>query len=181
MLSEWLWTGGRLRTAVTFGIPFGLVIGSSALAYSGSVTQAVIDVLIAGPMFGGFMAVIWWRGWPRGGQLPPADRVAVLRAVQRGERVSDPRLIPEVLGYATVTLRAADRDQRQRWVLWLIAAGIAAWALVVTPTGSAAQLAYAWTLAVVSLGLVWWSPHRFARRRRNAAQAARLAGAQSGQ
>jgi hypothetical protein len=181
VISEWLWAGGRLRTAVTFGIPFGLVIGTEVWVFSGSVIQAVIDVPLAGAMSGGFMAVMMWRGWPRGGKLPPADRVAVLRAVQRGERVSDPRLVPEVLAYAKVMLRAADREQRQRWVLCVFAAGIAAWAAVVTVTGSAAQLAYAWTLAVIFFGLVWWSPRRFAHRRRDAAKAARLASVQSEQ
>jgi hypothetical protein len=181
VVSEWLWTGGRLRAAVTFGLPFGLVIGSSAWVFSGSVIQAVVDVLLGGAMFGGFMAVVMWRGWPRGEQLPPADRVAVLRAVQRGERVSDPRLIPEVLAYAKVMLRAADREQRQRWVLWVIAAGIVAWASVETVTGSAARLAYSWTLAVIVFGLVRRTPRRLARRRRDAAKAIRLAGVQSGQ
>jgi hypothetical protein len=181
VLSEWLWTGGRLRTAVTFGIPFGLVIGSEVWVFSGSVLQTVADVLLCGTMFGGFMAVRMWRGWPRGGQLPPADRVAVLRAIQRGERVSDPWLTPEVLAYAKVMLHAADRDQRQRWVLWVIAAGIAAWASVETVTGSPDQLAYAWTLAVIFFGLVWWSPRRLARTRRDAAKSARLAGVQSEQ
>ncbi len=181
MVSEWLWRGGRLRAAVTFGLPFGLVTGGSAWVFSGSVAQAVVDVLLGGAMFGGFMAVMMWRGWPRGEQLPPADRVAVIRAVQRGEQVSDPRLTPEVLAYAKVILRAADREQRQRWVLWVIAAGIVAWASVETVTGSAARLAYSWTLAVIFFGLVWWSPRRLARRHRNAANAARLAGVQSGQ
>ncbi len=81
MLSEWLWAGGRLRAAVTFAIPFGLVIGSAVWVLSGSVLLAAVDVLLGGALFGGFMAVRMWRGWPRGGQLPPADRVAVLRAV----------------------------------------------------------------------------------------------------
>ncbi len=118
MVWERLWGGGRFGAA-TFGLPFGILGGGSVWAISGSATQAVAGGLVSGVIHGSFLAVTRWHAWPRGGQLSSPDRVAVMRAVQRGERVPDPRLAPEVLAYAQVIACAAERGQRQRWMLWV--------------------------------------------------------------
>src|SRR5215475_10493830 len=173
---ECLWGGGRLRATVTFGLPFGLVIGGWMWAVLGSAAQAVGTGLASGVLFGSFMAVSRWHAWPRGGQLSSSDRVAVMRAVQRGERMPDPRLAPDVRAYAKVIDRAAERSQRQHWVRWVLAALILAWAADETVTGSAARSAYFWALGAIFLGVVWRGPRILARRREKAAEAARLAG-----
>ncbi len=177
MVWERLWGGGRFGAA-TFGLPFGILGGGSVWAISGSATQAVAGGLVSGVIHGSFLAVTRWHAWPRGGQLSSPDRVAVMRAVQRGERVPDPRLAPEVLAYAQVIACAAERGQRQRWMLWVFAAVTLAWAAGQTVTGLAARSAYFWALAAIFLGGVWRMPRILARRIGKAAEAARLAGEQ---
>ncbi len=172
---EWLWGGGRLRAIVALGLPFGLVLGGWMWAALGSAAQAVGTGLVSGVLYGSFMAVYRWHVWPRGGQLSSSDRVAVMRAVQRGERVLDPRLAPEVLGYAKVIDHAAERSQRQRWALWVGAALPLAFAAGETVTGSAARSAYFWAFTAIFLGVLWRAPRILARRRGKAAEAARLA------
>jgi hypothetical protein len=175
---EWFWGGGRLRAIVAFGLPFGLVVGGWMWAGLGSAAQAVGTGLVSGVLCGSFMAVNRWHVWPRGGQLSSSDRVAVMRAVQRGERVPDPRLAADVRAYAKVIAHAAERSQRQRWALWVIAAVPLALAAGETVTGSAARSAYFWAFTAIFLGVLWRAPRILARRGEKAAEAARLAGEQ---
>jgi len=174
VVSEWPWGDGWLRVAVTFGLPFGLLIGAVEWVAVGAVAGISV-MLLDSVTFGVCMAVILRRAWPRGWQLPASDRVAVIRAVHRGERVADPRLIPEVLAYAEVRVQGAERDQRHRWVPWVFAALVVAVAVAETVAGWDASTAFLWAVAVFWLGLSWNMPRQLARRRRHAAQAARLA------
>jgi hypothetical protein len=174
VVSEWVWGGGWLRVAVTFGLPFGLLIGAMEWVVVGA-AAGISGMLIESVTFGVCMAVIFRRAWPRGWQLPASDRVAVIRAVHRGERVADPRLIPEVLAYAEVRVQAAERDQRHHWVPWVFAPLIFVGAVVETVAGPAALTAFVWAVAAFCLGVLWNMPRQLARRRRHAAQAARLA------
>jgi hypothetical protein len=58
VVSEWLWGGGRLRVAVTLGLPFGLVIGIMQWVTSGA-TAGIRGMLLGGVMYGVFMTVIF--------------------------------------------------------------------------------------------------------------------------
>jgi hypothetical protein len=67
-MNEWLDRGGRLRTAVTFGLPFGLVTGATWFAFGRSAEAALNGVVSGVPgavVFGALTAVTRWQSWNR--------------------------------------------------------------------------------------------------------------------
>lgn len=129
----------------------------------------------------------WFGGWWHYGQLsvlPRSDRAAVMRAVQRGEPVPDPRLAPSVLDRAQVVVASAQRDQRRRWVLLggvlAIAALGLAFAVGATITGPAGRAVPGWVLTAIMPGVIWYSLRRLERTRAKAEAAADFAAGQIG-
>jgi hypothetical protein len=117
------------------------------------------------------MAVVMWRSWRGARDLAAADRVKVVRIVNRGELVDDERLAPAVLDYVQMVRRTQDRDQRYRWLLWTFAGLTLILALDSTFSGSVRTASVWWALTVVWAVLLVALPRIRARRLANAARA----------
>jgi hypothetical protein len=184
VLREWLWRGrrlgGRLRYGVTIGLIFGIgegVVFYWVLGSPRSAVAAVIAGVVGGAGFGVWMAV------SRDGfgmfairelsELPPSGRVAAVRAVMRGEPISDPSLAPGVLALAKSVMESVRRQQApwSRWLFFVFAALALLMAVATTSTGPVQQAAYFWAAAVVCLVFGWARP-RALRRLRDRAEAA---------
>ena len=72
-------------------------------------------------------------------------------------------------------MSAAEQEQRQRWVLFVLPALTIAVAAGFTVAGSVRLAAYFWALTALLLVLAWLLPVRAERKLRNAGEAARLA------
>jgi hypothetical protein len=178
-MNEWLARGGRLRTAVTFGLSFGLVMGATWFAFGHSADAAlngVVSGVTGAVVFGALTAVTRWPSWPGGEHVSPSNRRVIVGAVHRGEPVPDPRLAPDVVSYAKVVSAAAEREQRLRWVFFALPVMALALAVGETAAGSARPAVYSWVLTVLFLGVALLIPRSTGRRRKNAAEAIRLAG-----
>jgi hypothetical protein len=121
MQPERIWKGGLLTAAVRIGLLPGVAFGLVRFVLDGSVPGAVFQ----GALFtlaGGSSTVVMLRhGWAKSSELAPHDRVAVARAVYRGEDIGDERMAPAVIDYADVVRRAQARDDRMSWVFHLFA------------------------------------------------------------
>src|SRR5262245_54449830 len=106
MQPDRIWSDRPLVATARIGVPAGLLYGVLQLPLTGSVGQAVFGGVFFGVFFGGFMAWLLRRRWRRSAELAPDDRVAVARAVRRGEDIADERLAGEVIEYVAV-VRAA--------------------------------------------------------------------------
>jgi hypothetical protein len=109
-------------------------------------------------------------------ELPPSDQVAVVRAVEGGKAVSDPRLAPCVLACANAAMASAQRLQvgRGRWVLLPLVAIALVSGVVGTIAGTASEAVSAWLFTLMPLGLAS-VPMALARQRARAQAAADLA------
>lgn len=115
-----------------------------------------------------------WSG--RAGALTPDDRVAVVRAVHRGEAIGEERVAGAVLDYAAVVTRTQEREERLRWVLFLFGLGALLVAVTSTLSGSAREAVVYWLLVAFWLvALTWWFPNRRKRLLDNARRAEPLA------
>jgi hypothetical protein len=181
-MQEWLWRGGPRRWAIAMGFVCGLsTTGVLLLVVPGPAVGAVVGGLVSWVLCGALMTAVGWPGWRRGEHLSllsPSDRVAVIRAVQKGEPVPGPRLAPSVLAFAKVAISAAEQEQRRRWVFYLLPALMIAVAVGLTVAGSVRPAAYFWALTVFSLVSACLLPGRAERRLKNAGEAARIAGEQ---
>ena len=192
MLREWLWRGGRLggrlRYGVTMGLFFGIWMGAWFywVSFPRWAAGAVVGGVVAGAGFGTVMAVSRYAGGLFAirelSELPPSDRVAVLRAVRRGEPVSDPRLAPSVLALAKSVMALVLRQQAPLW-RWMIFA-FAALGLVVavakTSAGPVWQAVFFWAATVMFLGFGWSRPRALGRLREKTEAAADYAADQIG-
>jgi len=162
--SEKLWGGGRLQTALWIGVPAGACFGLlQFLAGAASPIGAVVKAIFFALLFG----VLWtrrsWRAWRGADDLPPHDRVAVIRAIRRGEGVSEPRLAPAVVNFADVVRRGRERDHRYRWVLWLFAVVTLSLALHDSLAGSTRSAVLWWALTGFWVVFLAWLPRRWVR------------------
>jgi len=160
--SEKVWGGGRLQMALWLGLPasalFGLIEFLSGWASPiGAVAWAIWFALL----YGVLMTRRLRRDWRGAYDLPPRDRVAVLRAVRRGEDVGEPRLAPAVVDLADAFRRGRERDHRYRWALWLFAGVLLCLALHDSLAGSTRSavlwgaLACLWALLLALLPRRW--------------------------
>jgi len=110
-------------------------------------------------------------------ELPPSDRAAVVRAVERGKPVSDPRLALCVLSCANAVMASTQRLRVRRWQTWAflpIAAVNIVFAVLSTITGTAGDAVFFWLTAVMALGFAG-VPWALGRQRARAQAAADLA------
>lgn len=167
-----MWAGGPVRAALHIGIPAGFGFGLLQFAIDGSVAGAVFGGVFFAVFFGGTMALIARRRWSGSGRLAPDDRVAVARAVRRGDDVGDDRLVEAVIDYAEAVRKTQERDARLRWILPLF--GVLSFVIAVTSTigGSAREAVVFWLLSGFwVIGILWWFPRQRARWRENASRA----------
>ena len=176
MWGEWMWAGGRVRTGAALGVPAGLSFGLINIATTGHAIEGLVAGIYFALVFGAVMAVIMWRQWPGARALAPDDRVAVVRAVHRGEAVGEERLAGAVLDYAAVVTRTQEREERLRWVLFLFGLGALLVAVTSTLSGSAREAVVDWLLVAFWLvALTRWFPSWRKRLLDNARRAETLA------
>ncbi len=169
---ERMWAGGPVSAALRIGIPAGFAFGLLQFAINGSVAGAVFGGVFLAVFFGGIMALIVRRQWSGAGRVAPDDRVAVARAVRRGDDVGDDRLAEAVIEYAEMVRKTQERDARHRWVLPLF--GILSFVIALTSTvgGSTREAVVFWLLtAFWIVGILWWFPRQRARWTENASRA----------
>jgi hypothetical protein len=147
--TDGLWRGGRLWTAVRFGVPAGIVFGVIEFGFEGRVGRAAFEALFFGVCLGAWMAFLMWRRWPDAKHLSSGDRVTVVRIVRRGEGLDEARLAPSVLSYATMVRTSLDRAHRNAWILWIFAGSTLILALYESLRGSARMAVIFWVLVVL--------------------------------
>jgi len=180
VLREWPLRGGRLRYGVTTGLLFG--IGMGVVFYwvgsSRSAVGAAVGGVVVGAWFGTVMAVSRYAGGLLSirelAELPPSERVAVLRVVRRGEPVTDPLLAPAVLACTKSVMMSQRRLQspRWRWMFFVFAALQLVLAITKTSTGPVWLAVFFWAAAVMFFGAGWAWPRELERGRHKAQAAA---------
>jgi hypothetical protein len=169
---ERFWSDRPVMAAARIGFPVGALYGVFQTVITGSVLKGLLAAVFFGTSFGGIMA--WWmrRAWRGSSELAPEDRVAVARAVYRGEEIQDVRLAGAVVDYAGVVRQACERDARGRWLLVVFAVMTAILAISATVAGSTGDAVVFWVLSVFWVaGLGWILPRRRARMLANAHRA----------
>ena len=170
-----LWRGGWVRRALTIGVCAGIFFGVLALIDSGILLAAVVVFVILGTFYGIWMARRMARYWPGANQLNGAERVSVVRAARRGERIGDARLAQAVIDYSEGLRAAAEKARPYRWLVWLVLGAAAAMALRDTVFGSTRDaVASCLYVALLAVELFWW-PKRQEQLLSNAERAADMA------
>src|SRR5882757_8132689 len=126
----WVWRGGRATRGVTVGVAAGLFLGSLAILDSGIVLSGVIVFILLGVGWGIVMDRRMTRYWSGARDLTGEQRVSVVRAARRGDRITDPLLAAPVADYRDGMHAAADNARPFRWLIWLaltMAATMAIW------------------------------------------------------
>jgi hypothetical protein len=188
VLREWLWRGGRLRYGVTMGLAFGICMGAFSywMGSPRSAVGAAIVGVVAGAGFGSWIAVSRYAGgllFSRElSELAPPDQAAVLRAVLRGEPVSDPRLAPGVIACAKSVMAVVRRQQAPlwRWMLFAFAGLELVLAVWKTSTGRVWQAVFFWAATVMVFSVGCTGPGRLVRLREKVEAAADYAADQIG-
>ena len=164
-----------MTRAVTVGVIAGLFFGALALLDSGFLLSGVIVFVILSVAWGIVMARRMGRHWPGARDLTGKQRVAVVRAARRGERISDPRLAQAVIDYRDGLRAAAEHGRLFRWLIWLVLAVAAATAVWDTVAGSVRNgVASCIYLALLLIEVFWW-PKRQEQLLSNADRAAEMA------
>lgn len=172
-----VWRGGALRRALTIGVPVGLGLGVLAWLDSGFLLTGLVVFVIVGLFYGVWMARRMAHYWPGARDFDGADRVAVVDAVRRGERVDDPRLARGAIDYAAGLHAAAEAVRPLRWLFVLVlvvAVGTALWDTIFGSIGNA--VASGVYLVMLLIELFWW-PKRLELLLANADRASELADA----
>jgi hypothetical protein len=160
---------------VTVGVIAGLFLGALALLDSGILLSGVLVFILVGAGWGIVMARRMARYWPGAKDLNGEQRVTVVRAARRGERVSDPRLAQAVIDYRDGLHAAAEKARPFRWLIWLVLTVAAAMAVWDTVAGSARDgVASCVYLALLLIEVFWW-PKRQELLLTNADRAAQMA------
>ncbi len=169
-----VWRGGFGYRALILGTAAGVFFGALAWLDSGLWLAGLCVLVILGFVFGIAMARRMDRYWPGAGDLDGADRVAVVRAARRGERVADPRLAGAVADYGRGLHAAAAGAKPRRWLVSLVLVGAVAIALWDSVFGSVRDgVASGVYMLLLGLELFWW-PTRQARLLADADRAAAL-------
>lgn len=169
---EQIWRG-RLWTVLILGTPAGLLFGLLQLGNSNSWGRALLAGVTFGVLFGVAMSLVVWNGWKAATKLSPQERLAVARSVMKGEPITDPRLAPAVLEYATKVRRNNDRGRRYRWTLWIWPTLTLGYAVAETINASTREAVFSWGLAI------FWIVFMLTQRRRERATVSHAAHAEN--
>ncbi len=153
----------------------GIALGAMSWLDSGFLLSGVIVLVVVGAFYGVWMARRMARYWPGAKQLSGDERVTVVRAARRGERIDDARLAKAVIDYSSGMHAAAERAWPFRWLIPLVlvvGVGTAAWDAVYGSWGNAAASAIYLVLLAIEL---WWWPKRRDELLANADRAAEAA------
>jgi hypothetical protein len=127
---------------------------------SGFLLSGAIVLVVVGAFYGIWMARRMARYWPGAKQLSGDERVTVVRAARRGERIDDARLAKAVVDYGSGLHAAAETARPFRWLIPLVlvvGVATAAWDAVYGSWGNAAASAIYLVLLAIEL---WWWPKR---------------------
>mgnify|MGYP000113621571 CR=1 FL=1 len=155
-----VWRGGFVYRAAVVGSSIGLSLGILAWIDSGLLLTGVIVLVIVGLTYGIWMARRMARLWPGSKELGAAERVSVVHAARRGERLPDERLVHAANDYRNAMHAAADAAHGFRWLvafLLAVAAGTAVWDAWYGSIGNAVVSAI---YLVMLLAEVFWWPKR---------------------
>jgi hypothetical protein len=97
------------------------------------------------------------RSWPGARALTGAQRVAVVAATRRGDRIGDDALAPAVVHYSRALQAEAEKYRPLRWVIvfiLVVAVAAAAWNALLGSLGNAV-VSFAYLLLIV-LELILW-------------------------
>lgn len=170
-----VWRGGFALRALTAGGAVGLSVGALAWLDSGFWLSGLIVLVVVGTFYGVWMARRMARYWPGAKDLSGEQRVAVARAVRRGEPIDDARLSQPVIDYSRALHAAAETGRWLRWVLvfvLVVGVGTAAWDAVYGSWGNTvASAIYLVALLVEVFLMPKWQAQMLA----NADRAAALA------
>jgi hypothetical protein len=139
----------------------GIALGAMSWLDSGFLLSGVIVLVVVGAFYGIWMARRMARYWPGAKQLSGDERVTVVRAARRGERIDNARLAQAVVDYSSGMHAAAERARPFRWLLPLVlvvSLGTAVWDAVYGSWGNAAASAI--YLALLLIELFWWPKRR---------------------
>jgi hypothetical protein len=170
-----VWRGGFALRALTVGGAVGLSLGALAWLDSGFPVAGAIVFVVVGTFYGGWMARRMARYWPDAKDLSGEQRVAVARAVRRGEPTADARLSQPVIDYSRALHAAAETGRWLRWALVFVLAvgvGAAVWDAVFGSWGNTVASAVYLAALVVEL---FWMPKWQTQLLANADLAAALA------
>lgn len=158
-----VWRGGFVQRAALIGGAVGLCLGALAWLDSGFVLGGAVVTVVVGTFYGVWMARRMDRYWPGAKALSGDERVAVARAVRRGEKLGDGRAADAAMDYAGGLHAAAEAARPLRWLLvvaLVVAVGSAAWDAAFGSWGNAvASVVY---LIALLAELFWW-PRRQAQ------------------
>jgi hypothetical protein len=161
---------------VTVGATAGLFFGALAVLDSGILLSGVLVFLLLGAGWGIVMGRRMGRHWPGAKDLSGEQRVAVVRAARRGERIADPRLAQAVIDYRDGLHVAAEKARPYRWLIWLVLAVAGAMAIWDTVAGSVRDgVASCLYVGLLLIEVFWW-PKRQEQLLANADRAAEIAG-----
>jgi hypothetical protein len=154
---SWVWRGGRTTRGVIVGAAAGLFFGGLAVLDSGIWLSGAVVFILLGAGWGIVTDRRTFRYWPGARDLTPEQRVNVVRAARRGERIADSSLASAVSDYRDAMHAAADDARRFRWVIWLVLTVAAALAIWDTVSGSARDaVASCVYLALLVIEVTWW-------------------------
>lgn len=171
-----VWRGGAFRRALIIGAAVGITLGALAWVDSGFWLSGVIVLVIIGVFYGIWMPRRMARYWPGAKQLSGEDRVTVVRAARRGERIGDPRLAQALADYSQGLHAAAEEARPFRWLVPLVlvvAVGTAVWDAVFGSWGNVVASCIYFVALLIEL--FWW-PKRRDELLANADRAAEMAG-----
>jgi hypothetical protein len=135
----------------------GLCLGFLAWLDSGFLLTGVIVVVIVGALYGIWMPRRMVRFWPGSTELTGDERVTVVRAARRGERIDDARLAQPVIEYGRALHASAEEARLLRWVIVLllvVAIGTAVWDAAFGSWGNAVVSGI--YLVALLVELLWW-------------------------
>ena len=139
----------------------GICLGVLAWLDSGSPIVGAIVLVVVGTFYGLWMSRRMARYWPESKSLDGDERMAVVRAARRGERIDDERLAQPLADYVRGLHAAAESPRHWRWLLGavlVIAVAVAVWDAVFGSWGSAiASVVY---LVALVVELFWWPKRR---------------------
>jgi hypothetical protein len=177
-IPAFVWRCGFFRRALIIGGAVGLGVGVLSWLDSGFLLAGILVLLIVGVFFGIWMPRRMAKYWPGSKELTGDQRMAVVRAARRGERIDEARLAQPVIDYGRGMHAAAEKARPWRWLLifvLVVAAGTAVWDAVFGSWGNA--VASGIYLLLLLIELFWW-PKRQAQLLVNADRAGEMAGAQ---
>lgn len=150
-----------MRQTLLIGASAGLFFGALAVLDSGMILAGAIVFVVVGGFLGVSTVRRMDRYWPGARQFDTAERVTVVRAARRGDRVDDPRLARGVVDYAAGLHTAAERLHQYRWVVILLLVVAIATTVLDAVTGSVREtVASCVYLGLLAIELTWWPARR---------------------